>query len=88
MAAVLHRRQDIQMANTTISIPVDEATALAYSQASAEEQRKIQILLRLRAYELFTQADTSLQQIMDEIGEKAEARGLTPEILETLLSDV
>lgn len=76
------------MANTTISIPVDEATALAYSQASAEEQRKIQILLRLRAYELFTQADTSLQQIMDEIGEKAEARGLTPEILETLLSDV
>jgi len=76
------------MANTTISIPVDEAMALAYSQASAEEQRKIQILLRLRACELFTQGDTSLQQIMDEIGEKAEAQGLTPEILETLLSDV
>ncbi len=75
------------MINTTISIPVDEATALAYSQASAEEQKKIQILLRLRVHELFTQSNVSLQQVMDEIGEKAEARGLTPEILETLLRD-
>ncbi|MGB3764951.1 MAG: hypothetical protein WA947_00185 [Phormidesmis sp.] len=68
-----------------ISIPVDEATALAYNQASVEEQKKIQILLRLRVHELFTQSDISLQQVMSEIGEKAEARGLTPEILETLL---
>ena len=75
------------MAHTTISIPVDEATALAYNQASAEEQKKIQILLRLRVNELFTQSDVSLQQVMDEIGAKAEARGLTPEILETLLRD-
>ena len=75
------------MAHTTISISVDEATALAYNQASAEEQKKIQILLRLRVNELFTQSDVSLQQVMDEIGAKAEARGLTPEILETLLRD-
>ena len=27
----------------------------------------------------------SLQKLLDEIGEKAEARGLTPEILVTLL---
>ncbi len=73
------------MTNTMISIPVDEATALAYNQASVEEQKKIQILLRLRVHELFTQSDISLQQVMSEIGEKAEARGLTPEILETLL---
>ena len=75
------------MAHTTISISFDEATALAYNQASAEEQKKIQILLRLRVNELFTQSDVSLQQVMDEIGAKAEARGLTPEILETLLRD-
>ncbi len=75
------------MTNTTISIPVDAATALAYSQASVDEQKKIQLLLRLRVRELFTQPDVSLQQIMDDIGAKAEARGLTPEILETLLRD-
>ncbi|MEL6263888.1 MAG: hypothetical protein AAFR12_22825 [Cyanobacteria bacterium J06626_6] len=34
-----------------------------------------------------TQSDKSLQQVMDEIGEKAETQGLTPEILEALLRD-
>lgn len=75
------------MTNTVIPISVDEATAVAYNQASAEEQRKIQILLRLRVRELFAQPDVSLSQVMDDIGGKAEARGLTPEILETLLGD-
>jgi hypothetical protein len=75
------------MTSTIISIPVDAATALAYSQASLEEQKKIQLLLRLRIRELFVQPNTSLQQIMDDIGAKAEARGLTPQLLETLLCD-
>jgi hypothetical protein len=56
------------MTNTTISIPVDVSTAIAYSQASLEQQSNV-----------------SLQQIMDDIGAQAEARGLTPQILETLL---
>lgn len=73
--------------NTTISIPVDVSTALAYSQASVEQQQKIQLLLRLHVRELFSPSDVSLQQIMDDIGAKAEARGLTPQILETLLGD-
>lgn len=75
------------MTNAAISIPVDAATALAYRQASVEEQKKIQLLLRLHVRELFAQPDVSLQQIMDDIGAKAEERGLTPEILETLLGD-
>lgn len=75
------------MTNTAISIPVDAATALAYRQASVEKQKKIQLLLRLHVRELFAQPDVSLQQIMDDIGAKAEERGLTPEILETLLRD-
>ncbi|MEO1397077.1 MAG: hypothetical protein AAFV90_29725 [Cyanobacteria bacterium J06634_5] len=75
------------MTNAIIPVPVDEATALAYSQASVEEQQKIQILLRLRVHELFTQSDASLQQIMDDIGAKAEEKGLTPQMLEALLRD-
>jgi hypothetical protein len=75
------------MTNTTISIPVDAEIALAYSQASVEEQQKIQLLLRLRVRELFSPSNVSLQQIMDDIGAKAEARGLTPQVLETLLCD-
>jgi hypothetical protein len=73
------------MTNTTISIPVDVSTAIAYSQASLEQQQKIQLLLCLRARELSTPSNVSLQQIMDDIGAQAEARGLTPQILETLL---
>lgn len=75
------------MTNPTISIAVDAATALAYSQASAAEQRKIQLLLRLRVRELCAHPQVTLTQVMDEIGSKAEARGLTPEILENLLRD-
>jgi hypothetical protein len=43
--------------------------------------------LRLRVRELFAPSNVSLQQIMDDIGAKAEARGLTPRTLETLLCD-
>jgi hypothetical protein len=75
------------MLDTTISIPVDATIALAYSQAPAEAQQKIQMLLQLRARELCTPSNLSLPQIMDDIGAKAEERGLTPEILEALLLD-
>jgi hypothetical protein len=75
------------MTSSTISISVDDSTALAYSQASVEQQQKIQLLLRLRIRDLCLPSDVSLQQIMDDIGTKAAARGLTPQILETLLSE-
>lgn len=74
-------------ADTTISIPVDATTAQAYNQASTEAQRKIQLLLQLRMRELLNTPPLSLGELMDEIGAEAEAKGLTPEILETLLSD-
>jgi len=76
------------MATATISIEVDAETARAFSAAPAEEQRKLEILLGLRLRELTAGPARSLKEIMDEIGRDAEARGLTAEILETLLSDV
>lgn len=75
------------MADTTITIAIDADTAQAYQAASTEDQRKMQLLLRLRLRELTTLPQRSLSDLMDEIGRNAEARGLTPEILETLLQD-
>jgi hypothetical protein len=75
------------MIDTVIPIPVDAETARVYRDASAEDQKKIQLLLRLRLRELAELPNSSLAEIMDEIGTKAEARGLTPEILESLLRD-
>jgi len=75
------------MIDTVIPIPVDAETARVYHEASAEDQKKFQLLLRLRLRELAELPNGSLAEIMDEIGAKAEARGLTAEILERLLDD-
>jgi hypothetical protein len=75
------------MIDTIIPIPVDLETARVYHEASPEDQKKIQLLLRLRLRELAELPSGSLGDIMDEIGAKAEARGLTPQILESLLRD-
>ncbi len=75
------------MINAAISIPVDADTARAYHSASSDYQKKIQVLLRLRLRELAELPTSSLAEIMDDIGAKAEARGLTPEILGDLLHD-
>ncbi len=73
------------MANPSMTIPLDPETALAYESASPEDKRKIQALLSLWARELATPGAPSLQRVLDDVGNKAKARGLTPEILESLL---
>jgi hypothetical protein len=75
------------MPEATITIPVDAETARAYHTASPDDQKKIQLLLRLRLRELSELPKNSLVEIMNAIGAKAEQRGLTPEILEALLHD-
>lgn len=75
------------MPTATISIQVGEEAAKAFATASTEEQRKIELLLRLRLQDLTLGPQRPLKVLMDEIGEQAEACGLTPEILESLLHD-
>lgn len=73
------------MPDLTITIPLDAQTARAYSSASSVEKKKMEALVGLWLKALAAGEYPSLQKLLDEIGEKAEARGLTPEILETLL---
>ena len=73
------------MPTATISIEVDADTARAFTEATDDQRRKLQLLLKLRLRELTVNPARSLKQIMDEMGQEAEARGLTPEILESLL---
>jgi hypothetical protein len=75
------------MTNTVITIPLDESAAAAYRTASAEDQRKIQLLFRVLLREYTAPSNLSLRELMDDIGAKAEAQGLTPTILEQLLND-
>ena len=73
------------MANRTITIPLDPQTAQAYEAARPEEKRKMQALVSLWLRELASGEKRSLEQILNEVGLKAKERGLTPEILDSLL---
>jgi predicted amino acid racemase len=73
------------MANPTITIPLDQQTARAFDSAAPEQKRKIQALLSLWLRDLATGDYLSLQQVLDEVRRKAKARGLTPEMLDSLL---
>lgn len=69
----------------TISIQVDADLAKAFQSAQPEEQQKIQALVSFwlkRAMNL-----TSLQNTMDRMSDEAQANGLTPEILQSILDD-
>lgn len=77
------------MSTANLTIQVSEEAARAFAQVSPEEQRKIQLLLDLRLRDLTISPlpRKSLQAVMDEIGDSAAARGLTPAVLESLLND-
>ncbi len=70
-----------------IVIEVDEKVAQTFSQVSADKKNKLQLLLTLRLQELMSAPERSLTDIMDEIGRYAEAQGMTPELLASLLNE-
>ncbi len=70
---------------TTITIQVDEDIKKAFEGASPETKKQlssiIQLFLRKNLH------NKTLTQVMAEISDKAQQRGLTPEILEEILAD-
>ena len=73
------------MTKPTITIPLDPETALVYDSATPDVKRKMEALLSLWLRELAIGEDRTLQLALDEVGRKAKARGLTPEMLESIL---
>lgn len=73
------------MSTEITSIQVEPDIADAYNAASQEDRKKIQLLMGLWLRELSTQPNMSLNEVMDMISDRAQARGLTPEILESIL---
>lgn len=74
------------MTTEEITIRVDRAAAFAFKSASVEERRKLEAILSIRLQEAFYPG-TSLKEVMDDMSREAQARGLTPEILQSLLND-
>lgn len=73
------------MSTESITIPVDAEAAAAYRGASAEQRRKIQLLLGLWLKEAIAADPAALKELMTDIGGKAQARGLTSEELKSIL---
>jgi len=74
------------METQEITIRVDPEAARVYETATPEQRRKIDLLLSLRLKQV-TGPVAPLKQIMHEISEKAQARGLTEEKLNKLLGE-
>jgi hypothetical protein len=75
------------MSTAPITLRVDAQAARAYESAPAEERKKIDILLGLRLEELLTPPGMTLREAMDRLAREAAEKGLTPEILESILQD-
>ncbi|MEW6181846.1 MAG: hypothetical protein AB1500_01540 [Bacillota bacterium] len=74
------------METEQITIQVDAEAARVFKSASAEDRRKLEALLSIRLSEV-TRTRESLKAIMNEISQKAQERGLTPEILKAILDE-
>ena len=68
-----------------ITIKVDSETAQAYRNSDPEKKRKMQMLLNVMLQKTVNQKP--LLEIMQEASDEATANGMTPEILEAILSD-
>lgn len=74
------------MAVEQITVSVDRDVAAAYRCASEEERCRLDILVSLRLREA-TQSPRSLKEIAGEVSGNAQQRGLTLEVLQTILDE-
>ncbi|MBW4677831.1 MAG: hypothetical protein KME52_28700 [Desmonostoc geniculatum HA4340-LM1] len=73
--------------NNEITIKVTPEVAQAYQKATDKEKQFLQTLIVLFFNQDVTREMDFLGKIMDEISDRAVARGLTPEILEAILNE-
>jgi hypothetical protein len=75
------------MSTEEITIELDSDSAQVFKSASAEEREKLQVLLGIWLKEYARADSASLKDTMNEISREAQNRGLTPEILESILEE-
>lgn len=70
-----------------ITLKVSGKVAQAYQEATEKEKEYMNTLVNLFLEQEMKEEIDSLGTLMDEISEKAVSRGLTPEILESILNE-
>ncbi len=74
------------METKQITVRVNLEAAHIFEAASEEQRRKIEALLSLKLTQA-TRKKRALEEVMDDISQKAQERGLTPEILDAILNE-
>jgi hypothetical protein len=72
------------METRPITLYVNTEAARIFAVASIEQRRKIEALLSLKLTQASREKRT-LEEVMSDISQKAQERGLTPEILDSIL---
>jgi hypothetical protein len=77
------------VSHNVIELEVDEETARRFRKAAPEERATYGIVLSSLIKRPMERREAAilLGDVMDEISRNAEARGMTPEILEDILRD-
>jgi hypothetical protein len=74
------------METKTITIRVSPDAARAYELAAPDDQRRLEALLSLKLSEV-RRSKRTLEEIVRETSRKAQERGMTPELLESMLNE-
>ena len=74
------------METKTITIRVNAQVARIFEAASEEQRRKFEALVSLKFGDE-TRSKRPLKDVMSAISRNAQARGLTPEILDSILNE-
>jgi hypothetical protein len=74
------------METKTVQIRVNSEVARMFETASEERRRQLEALISLKLSDLVRNRGT-LEEVMSDVSQKAQARGLTPAILESLLGE-
>jgi hypothetical protein len=74
------------MKTETITVNVTPQAATVYRSATADDRRKLDLLVSLQLAGFSTSGD-SLEKVMDDMSREALASGLTPEILDAILHE-
>ena len=75
------------MATVPITIQVDAEVAKVYTEASAKDRLRIEMLLSLQLQDFIANPPRPLGEVIEEISARVADRGLTEEILESILRD-
>lgn len=73
------------MALATITVQLDDRAAQIYHATSERKRIQLRKLISFLVQEFAESTPESLLALMDEMSNEAEAKGLAPELLESLL---